>query len=196
MKYDTDYFIHINDTKNERNCQDMDAKIKKIIYVAVYASLFIILGKFVTIDLGNLRITIKSLPIYVGAITLGPIEGALIGFVGELVLQLTGQYGFTATTLFWVLPYVVIGAVCGIVFENKIVKFNGGIKYGVFIVSLQVLLSILNTIVIFIDSMIFGYYSFVYVFGSLIVKLMSAILTGIVYSIILPFIVNAIKKIH
>ena len=174
----------------------MDTKIRKIIYVAVYASLFIILGKFVTIDLGNLRITIKSLPIYVGAITLGPIEGALIGFVGELVLQLTGQYGFTATTLFWVLPYVVIGAVCGIVFENKIVKFNGGIKYGVFIVSLQVLLSILNTIVIFIDSMIFGYYSFVYVFGSLIVKLMSAILTGIVYSIILPFIVNAIKKIH
>lgn len=174
----------------------MNTKIRKIIYVAACASLFIILGRFVTIDFGNLKITLKSLPIYVGAITLGPIEGALIGFVGELVLQLTGQYGFTATTLFWVLPYVVIGAICGMAFENKAIKINGGIKYGIFIVSLQVLLSILNTIVLFVDSLIFGYYSFVLVFGSLVGRLMLSILTGIVYSVVLPFIINAIKKIH
>ena len=57
-------------------------------------------------------------------------------------------------------------------------------------------MTLLNTLVILIDSLIFGYYSFVYVFGSLIVRLMSSILVGIVYCIVLPFIVNAIKKIH
>ena len=94
------------------------------------------------------------------------------------------------------MPYAIVGAVSGIAFENKIIKINGGIKYWVFIILLQVLLRLLNTLVILIDSLIFGYYSFVYVFGSLIVRLMSSILVGIVYCIVLPFIVNAIKKIH
>lgn len=196
MKYDTDYFIYINNTKNEGNCQDMNIKIKKIVYISLLVAIFVVIGKFLTIDLGTIKLTIKSLPIYVGAIVLGPFEGAFVGLLGELLVQLTGQYGFTATTLFWTMPYVVVGAICGVAFENKIIKINGGIKYWVFIISLQMLLTFLNTLVIFIDSMIFGYYSFVYVFGSLIVRLMSSILVGIIYSIVLPFMINAIKKIH
>ena len=196
MKYDTDYFIHINNTKNEGNCQDMNTKIKKIAYISLLIAIFVVIGKFLTIDLGTIKLTAKSLPIYVGAIALGPFEGAITGLIGELLLQITGQYGFTATTLFWVMPYTIVGAICGVVFENKIIKLNGGIKYWVFIISLQILLTFLNTLVIFIDSMIFGYYSFVYVFGSLIIRLMSSILVGIIYAIVLPFIVDAIKKIH
>ena len=174
----------------------MDIKIKKIVYISLLIAIFVVIGKFVTIDLGTIKLTIKSLPVYVSAIVLGPFEGVLVGLFGELLVQLTGQYGFTATTLFWIMPYAIVGAVSGIAFENKIIKINGGIKYWVFIILLQVLLTLLNTLVILIDSLIFGYYSFVYVFGSLIVRLMSSILVGIVYCIVLPFIVNAIKKIH
>ncbi len=174
----------------------MNIKIKKIAYISLLIAIFVVIGKFLTIDLGTIKLTAKSLPIYVGAIALGPFEGAITGLIGELLLQITGQYGFTATTLFWVMPYTIVGAICGVVFENKIIKLNGGIKYWVFIISLQILLTFLNTLVIFIDSMIFGYYSFVYVFGSFIIRLMSSILVGIIYAIVLPFIVNAIKKIH
>ena len=179
----------------------MDTKIKKIVYIALFSAMFVVFGKFVSFDftvpgVTSMKIAIKSLPLYVGAITFGSIGGALIGLIGELVIQLTGPYGFTATTLFWVIPYVIVGVICGIAFENKFVKFNGGIKYWLFIISLQVILTLLNTVAILIDSIIFGYYSFVYVYGSLIVRLMSSILVGILYCIVLPFIINAIKKIH
>lgn len=179
----------------------MDTKIKRIVYVALFSAMFVIFGKFVTFDftvpgVTSMKIAIKSLPLYVGAITFGPIAGAFIGLVGELVLQLTGQYGFTATTLFWVIPYVIVGIICGIAFENKFVKLNGEIKYWLFIIALQVILTLLNTVAILIDSIIFGYYTFIYVYGSLIVRLMSSILAGMMYCVVISFIINAIKKIH
>ena len=174
----------------------MNTRIKKMIYISLFVAIFVIFGKIATLDFGNMKLSIKSFPIYVGSVILGPVEGLLIGLVGELVLQLIGPYGFTATTLFWVIPYAVIGATCGFVFGNKIVKLNGGLKYWLFIIFLQVILTLLNTVVILIDSIIFGYYSFIYVYGSLITRLMTSILVGIIYSIVLPFVISAIKKIH
>ena len=59
MKYDTDYFIHINNTKNEGNCQDMNIKIKKIVYISLLVAIFVVIGKFLTIDLGTIKLTVK-----------------------------------------------------------------------------------------------------------------------------------------
>ena len=174
----------------------MNTRIKNMIYISLFVAIFVIFGRIATLDFGTMKLSIKSFPVYVGAVILGPVEGLLIGLVGELVLQLIGPYGFTATTLFWVIPYAVIGASCGFAFENKVVKLNGGLKYWLFIISLQVVLTLLNTVVILIDSIIFGYYSFIYVYGSLITRLMTSILVGIIYSVVLPFVISAIKKIH
>ena len=142
-----------------------------------------------------MRLTLQNLPIYVGAITLGAAPGAIIGFAGMFINQMY-VYGFSATTLFWVLPQTILGAVCGYLFENKKVKLSGGIKFWVCIISLQVLLTVINTIVMLIDSLIYGYYSFLVIFGPFILRIMISILVGIVYCVIIPVIVKFIKKIH
>ena len=185
----------INNTKNDRNCQDMNTNLKKLVFIALYTAIFVVLSIYGTINLYGMKLTLQNLPIYVGAISLGSIAGATIGFAGMFINQMI-TYGFTATTLFWVIPQTIIGGVCGYLFENKKVKVGGGLKFWICIITLQVVLTILNTIIIAIDAIVFGYYSFIVVFGPLILRMMVSILTGIVYCLVLPAINRMTKKIH
>ena len=185
----------INNTKNDRNCQGMNTNLRKVVLIAFYTALFVVLSLYGTINLSGMKLTMQNLPIYVGSIMLGAAPGAIIGFAGMFINQLI-TYGFTATTLFWVLPQTIIGAICGYIFENKIVKVGGGTKFWICIISLQVLLTIINTIVIMIDALIYGYFSFLVVFGPFALRLMISIIVGIVYCILIPLIVKLIKKIH
>ena len=168
----------INNTKNDRNCQDMNTNVKKLVLIALYAAIFVVLSIFGTINFSGMKLTSQNLPIYIGAITLGSAPGAIIGFAGMLINQLV-TYGFSATTLFWVLPQTIIGGTCGYFFENKKVKVGGGLKYWVCILGLQVALTVLNTIVIAIDALLYGYYNFIIVFGPFILRIMVSVLVGI-----------------
>ena len=55
------------------------------------AAMCAVLGA-VALDVGNLKITLESVPIIVGALLFGSLDGAAIGFVGTLVYQLL-RYG-------------------------------------------------------------------------------------------------------
>ena len=173
----------------------MKDSTKKIVLTALYIALFIILSIYATINFQGLKITIQNLPIYVAAITLGAIPGAIVGFAGMLVNQII-TYGFTATTLFWVLPQTILGAVCGYIFENNIVKMKHTHRFWATIIILQILVTILNTVVYAIDAIIFSYYNYLVIFGPIILRLMASILTGIVYCVVIPLIVDIVKKIH
>lgn len=174
----------------------MKLSVKKIVLIALYAALFVILSFYGTIQIApNIKITMQNFPIYLAGITLGSISGAVSGFAGMLIHQLL-YYGFGPTTLFWVLPQTILGGVVGYLFENGIVKVNNDIKFYVSVLFLQILITILNTIVFAIAGMIEGYYNYVLVFGPLVVKLMLSILTGIVFCILIPIIVKLVKKIH
>lgn len=185
----------INNTKNDRNCQGMNTNLRKVVLIAFYTALFVVLSLYGTINLSGMKLTIQNLPIYVGAIMLGAVPGAAIGFAGMFINQLI-TYGFSATTLFWVLPQTIIGGICGYIFENKIIRVGSGIKFWICIITLQVILTVINTIVILIDSLIFGYFSFLVVFGPLVLRIMVSIIVGIIYCIVIPPIIKLIKKIH
>jgi len=185
----------INNTKNDRNCQGMNTNLRKVVLIAFYTALFGVLSLYGTINLSGVKLTIQNLPIYVGAIMLGAAPGAIIGFAGMFINQLI-TYGFSATTLFWVLPQTIIGAACGHIFESKIVKVGSGNKFWICIITLQILLTILNTIVILIDSLIYGYFNFLVVFGPFVLRIMISMIVGVVYCILIPLIIKLIKKIH
>ena len=183
----------MNDTISKKT---NNSKVRTCVLIAIYVALVVILGKVANFTDGNVKLTLKNLPIYVGAISLGSIPGALIGFLGELILQLTGEYGFTVTTLFWVLPQTILGAVCGLIFENNKVKTSSGVKFVICIIILQLFLTLLNTLVWCIDALVFGYFNYITLFGSLITRLMLAVILGIYYCFLIPVLVDAIKKIH
>ena len=64
--------------------------------------------------LGLVSITIEAMPVFLGALMLGPVDGMVIGGIGTLLYQLL-SYGVTATTALWIAPYVLLGLCVGAV---------------------------------------------------------------------------------
>ena len=173
----------------------MKLETKRIVSIALYSALFVVLSIFGTLNFQTIKVTTQNLPIYLAAMTLGMIPGALVGFVGMFISQIL-TWGFQTTTLFWVLPQTILGGVCGYIFENSYVKVEENPKFYATVIFMQLLITILNTIVNIIDGLINAYYNFITISGSLVVRIITSILTGIVFCIIIPPLVRLIKKIH
>ena len=71
-------------------------KTRKIALDSMLAAMCAALG-YAALDFNNLKITFESLPILLGALLLGPVDGLAIGVVGTLIYQLI-RYGVSATT--------------------------------------------------------------------------------------------------
>lgn len=87
-------------------------KAKRMVTVAMLIAMYVVLSLF-SINLGNMKITLDSLPIIVGAALLGPLDGFLIGFFGSFLNQLL-TFGLTPTTILWVIPAAVRGLLIGL----------------------------------------------------------------------------------
>lgn len=171
------------------------SNIKKITFIGLLTALFYIFSIFLTINpVGNIKFTLQSMPLFIGAAIFGPIAGALIGGVGMLLNQMLSSYGLTPTTILWILPYVVSGFFAGIIFEKyNIVRNKIYINLLIFII-LNIIITFLNTIAFYIDFKMLGYYNYALVFGNLIYKIISGIILAIIYANIIPFLVKMIKK--
>ena len=169
--------------------------IKKITFIALLTALFYIFSVFLTINpIGNIKFTLQSMPLFIGSALFGPVAGALIGGVGMLLNQMLSSYGLTPTTILWVLPYIVSGLVAGIIFDKYNINKNKMYINIIIFIILSLIITFLNTLAFYIDSKMFGYYSYALVFGNLIYKIISAIILSIVYANVIPFLVKIIKK--
>ena len=169
-----------------------NSKTFKLVIDAMLAAMVAVLG-YISIDATVFKITFESLPIFIGAFLLGPVDGMLIGGVGTLIYQLL-RYGFAYTTVLWMLPYIVAGLLCGLIAKSD--KFNTSkLKFIVVTLCAELLISVLNTGVIFLDSKINHYYYAGIILGSLALRIVVAVAKGIVFGAILPYLLSAIKKI-
>lgn len=164
---------------------------QKIAANSMLAAMCAVLG-FVSIDMGNLKLTLESVPILIGALLFGPADGALIGFVGTFVYQLL-RYGISATTFLWILPYVLCGLVVGLYSKRR--EFALTLRQTIFIVlAAELMITLLNTGVMYIDSKIYGYYSFVYIFGTFFLRLAICIGKAVAEGSLLPSLLTLLKK--
>ena len=168
--------------------------IKKITFTGVLIAIFVILGTYLSINVYNIKITFQNLPLFVGAILYGPIDGFLIGFLGMFVSQLLSPYGFTYTTFLWCMPQAITGAILGYLVKKYDIKVENGPKFWILIIMMHLLITLLNTIVIYIDAKIMGYYSFVYVFSSFVLRILTSIVVGVVYACVIPIMIRIIKS--
>lgn len=167
-------------------------KTKRIVTNAMFIAMYFVLS-FFSIKTGNMKITIDSLPIIVGSALLGPIDGMIIGLFGSLLDQLY-NYGFMVTTILWILPAGIRGLIVGCYSKKK--NYNLSIKQATFITVLSALIvTFLNTVVMYLDSKIMGYYSYAYVFGMIIPRIISGIIIAVILGILLPYILIPLKKI-
>jgi len=150
----------------------------KLVINALFIALHIALC-YVSIKLGNMTITVSGLPIILGGMMFGPIAGLEIGLIGSFLNQML-QYGLTATTVIWVLPAAIRGLMIGAYARRHDYHLERGQLFFIIVFSAMIV-TLTNTAAMYIDSKVYGYYSYAYVFGMTIPRIISAILTSAVY---------------
>ncbi len=173
------------------------SNIKKICLCAIMAALYVGLDylavTFSSPFSGTMKLSISGLPVLISAFMFGPIWGAATGFVGAFLGQLI-THGLAPTTLLWVLPAVARGLSSGLLF----ILFKKSLKpihlIPQIIIS-SLLVTAINTIVLYIDTQIYGYYIKALFTYGLLNRTTMAVLTSIFFAIALPPIVKSLKKV-
>jgi len=162
--------------------------VKRLAYDAMLAAICTVLG-YLSIDMGNMKFTFESFPILLGALLFGPVDGMLIAFVGTFLYQVL-KWGLMSTTMLWVIPYVIIGLLVGLFYKKELKKP----AFFALIIGSGVLLTALNTVGLYLDTKIWDYYSFAYVFAPVPIRLLVSVIKSVVFAIILPLIIEPVKK--
>lgn len=169
----------------------MQNQTKKMATNAMLSALCAVLG-FIAIDMWTMKITLESFPVNMGALLFGPVDGAIIAFLGSSIYQIL-KYGFSATTLLWILPGVISAFLLGLYAKKK--EFHLTKKQMLVAVLLaELLITGLNTGVIYIDSKMYGYYFPGYISMNLVPRLAICIGKGIVYGTVLHPMLETLRK--
>ncbi len=164
---------------------------KQLALDAMLAAMCAVLG-YLSLDLGNLKITFESVPILIAALLFGPADGAAVGLVGTLIYQLL-RYGVSVTTPLWIAPYVLCGLLVGLYAKRR--GFALDRKQTAFIViSNELLITALNTVALYVDSRIYGYYSAAFIFGSLALRIVICVAKALAYSFALAPLLGALRR--
>ena len=162
----------------------------KMTLLGLSLALYIALS-FASINLQFIKISMTGLPVIFIAVVYGPLEGALVGGIGEFIYQLS-SYGLTPTTALWILPTIVRGLIVGFMFKQKDVKKH--LKLWVFTVILCCLaVTIVNTFVIWLDAKIFEYPSQLTAI-TMLFRFVGSIASAVIYALIVPTLFEPLIK--
>ena len=162
-------------------------------------ALYFVLAKL-TIPIGNLHITLASLAVVVSAALFGPVDGCVTAFVGEFLIQALGQYGLTPTTPLWCLPPVlrtlIVGITCLVLDRKRVPVKTAVIWFFAAMIVGALATTIGNTLVTWLDAVIFNYYSWAYVFGQLTIRLITGVVTAVIVGVITVPLLRALRQIN
>lgn len=167
------------------------SKTKRLAVDAMLAAMFFVLSLF-SINLPGMKITLDSLPILVAAMLLGPLDGLAVGLIGSFLNQMI-TYGFTATTLLWILPAGLRGLLVGLYAKRR--GFSLSVRQTIFITVLTALLvTALNTLLLYIDSWVYSY-SYIAALPTVVLRIIVGVVTAVVFSLLLPTILAALRRL-
>ena len=170
--------------------------VRRICLTGMLSALYLALN-LVGFRAWSFHITFASLPVVVGALLLGPVEGVLIACIGEFFNQ-TLSYGITVTTALWLIPPAVrgltVGAAAAALGRGERRLDQRPVLCGAVCMGAALLTTASNTGVMYLDSVIMGYYSFAYVFGSAVVRTVSGILTAVVVTTVALPVVALLRR--
>ena len=165
---------------------------KRLTFNAVLAAMCAALGT-ISLDFGNLKLTFESFPVIAAALLFGPVDAMLVGGIGTLLYQVL-RYGITVTTPLWILPYILCGLVVGL--YAKWHRFDlDKMRMGIIIFTGSILIFLLNTLVLYVDSKVYGYYSFVYIFGTIVPRTLICLAKAAVFTAVMPVLLDAARKV-
>lgn len=165
---------------------------RKLAIDAMLAAMCAVLG-YLAIDLLAVKVTFESLPVLLGALLFGPVHGMAIGAVGTFIYQIL-RYGFSYTTVLWMLPYIVCGLVAGLYGRARKYEYT---RQGLLVIIMvcELMITALNTGVIYIDSKVFGYYTPELITGALAARIGIAVAKGVIFGLIMPELIKGVRTV-
>lgn len=175
-------------------------KTKRLVLDAVMVALYFALS-MIAVPLGGLKLTFEHLPVILCALLFGPVDAVLVGGLGELINQML-TFGFTPTTILWMTPAMFRGLSMGLaaVLVSKSLGLDAVLEkkvpaafYVVCVIS-GLICSLLNTFTLYVDSKMFGYYSYAMVFGVLWIRLGASAVSSVLMSVAVKPVAGALRK--
>ena len=88
--------------------------IYTICMIALLTAMMVLLKRTIAIETPYFKFNFASLPIMLAAMLFGPVEGMVVGLLGEFIAQITGPYALAPTTVLYVAPAAIRGVVVGL----------------------------------------------------------------------------------
>ena len=175
---------------------------KSLTMSGVCIALYVVLSTYLSITVGGLKLTFEHLPVILSAAVYGPVTGLIVGALGEFINKML-TFGFTPPTILGMAPAIGRGLSIGLAVYTLRGKFNWGLGHNgksfplaflVLCVVTGLICSCINTLVLYIDSTMFGYYSFAMVFGVFWVRLAASALSSVIMGIVVVPLYRAMEK--
>ncbi|MDO4812321.1 MAG: ECF transporter S component [Eubacteriales bacterium] len=165
---------------------------RKIVMIAMLTAVYVVLCLVGTIRLWWMNISVASLPLIIAAMLFGPVGGLLVGLLGSFLEQLL-TYGLMATTVLWLVPNTVRGLLLGVYIKKKGYHLSRVQLIGALCIA-ALIVTALNTVVMYLDSVIQGYYSYAYVFGGAVTRVIAGIATAVIMAFVAPPVVELLER--
>lgn len=150
------------------------SKSRRIALDGMLAAVYFALSWAVIPIGGNLQIRFTSLAPIVAALLFGAADACAVALVGEGLYQII-VFGVTATTPIWLLPPVLHALLLALLAKPLREK---PVLCGVVCLGCGVCNSVCNTLALWADGKIYGYYSPALVFGAMLPRLAIGLLTS------------------
>lgn len=157
---------------------------------AMLCALCAVLG-YLAIDLQSVKLTFEAVPVLLAGLLFGPLDGLAVGGVGTLLYQFL-RYGVSPTTPLWVLPYLLCGLLVGFYARRRRFDLSRR-QILIAVMGGELLVTILNTPVIYLDSVLFGYYYPGIVTAQLALRLVVCLAKGAAFGALFP---SLIRRLH
>ena len=176
------------------------SKTKRLVIDALLIALFFVLSD-AAVTIGGIKLTFASLPGILAAMLYGPIDGFVVGFLGAFLEQML-HFGFTPTTVLWILPPAIRGLLIGLgtvafkkqmSLETILSAHRPWVYYAVNLVT-AVVVSLGNTLVYYLDSILYDYYSYALIFGVLGMRILTGLLSTLLTSTVALPVLAALRK--
>ena len=183
-----------------RNNERKTFTAKRIALNAVLAALYVALS-MLSVPVGGFKLTFEHLPVILCAVLFGPIDAIVVGALGELINQML-TFGFTPTTILWMAPAMFRGLSMGLG-AVLLPKFLGRqamqdksipVVFMVTCVVSGLICSLINTFTLYVDSKMFGYYSYAMVFGVLWLRLGTSAISSVLMAVVVKPLAYALHK--
>ena len=168
---------------------------RKMVTIGILVALHVVLCQIASIRVGNsFSITISGITEVVAGLLFGPVSGGVTGLLGSLLNQVL-KYGFSVTTILWILPAALKGLLCGWYAKSNHYELNPLKILWVLLVT-SVIVTAINTNVMIIDAALFNYNTQAAVLAHLGIRYANGALTSVLYLIVTAPLLKRLGKME